>query len=127
MLGRHDVGDGGFERVQEGTPVSDTATVTDSSWDREVLQSDKPVLVDFWAEWCGPCRMVSPIVEEVASEHSENLKVVKLNVDDNPDVTRKYRVMSIPTLMVFSGGDERKRIVGARGKAQLLDEVSEFI
>jgi thioredoxin 1 len=127
MLGRHDVGDGGFERVQEGTPVSDTATVTDSSWDREVLQSDKPVLVDFWAEWCGPCRMVSPIVEEVASEHSENLKVVKLNVDDNPDVTRKYRVMSIPTLMVFSEGDERKRIVGARGKAQLLDEVSEFI
>ena len=107
--------------------MSDTATVTDASWDQEVLQSDRPVLVDFWAEWCGPCRMVSPIVEEVASEHGDNLKVVKLNVDDNPDVTRKYRVMSIPTLMVFADGDERKRIVGARGKAQLLNEVSEFI
>lgn len=101
--------------------------MTDTSWDTEVLQADKPVLVDFWAEWCGPCRMVSPIVDELAGEHADSLKVVKLNVDDNPDIARKYRVMSIPTLMVFSDGDERKRIVGARGKTQLFNEVSEFL
>lgn len=101
--------------------------MTDTSWDTEVLQADKPVLVDFWAEWCGPCRMVSPIVDELAGEHADSLKVVKLNVDDNPDIARKYRVMSIPTLMVFSDGDERKRIVGARGKTQLVNEVSEFL
>ena len=107
--------------------MSHTKPVSDQEWEAEVLQSDTPVLIDFWAEWCGPCRMVGPVVEEIAEEQAGKLKVLKLNVDDNPDTARKYKVMSIPTLMVFSGGDERKRIVGAKGKAQLLGEVQEFI
>ncbi|MPZ73796.1 MAG: thioredoxin [Nitriliruptorales bacterium] len=107
--------------------MSNTKAVGDQDWETEVLKSETPVLVDFWAEWCGPCRMVGPVVEEIAQEQAGSLKVLKLNVDDNPDVTRKYRVMSIPTLMVFSGGDEKKRIVGARGKSQLLAEVQEFL
>ena len=101
--------------------------VTDQEWDTEVLEADTPVLVDFWAEWCGPCRMVGPAVEEIAGEKVGVLKVLKLNVDDNPETARKYGVMSIPTLMVFQGGDEKKRIVGARGKGQLLAEVEPFL
>lgn len=107
--------------------MSAAKAVTDQEWDTEVLSSDTPVLVDFWAEWCGPCRMVGPVVEEIATEKAGALKVLKLNVDDNPETARKYNVMSIPTLMVFSSGNERKRIVGARGKGQLLAEVEPFI
>ena len=107
--------------------MSNTKAVTDADWTSEVLESDTPVLVDFWAEWCGPCRMVGPVVEEIAEEQAGTLKVLKLNVDENPDTARSYRVMSIPTLMVFSGGDEKKRIVGARGKSQLMAEVSPFL
>jgi thioredoxin 1 len=107
--------------------MGNTPAVTDASWEAEVLGSDVPVLVDFWAEWCGPCRMVSPVVEEIAAEKAGALKVVKLNVDDNPETARRYKVMSIPTLMVFTKGDEQKRLVGARGKSQLLQEVEEFL
>ncbi len=99
--------------------------VTDTQWQDEVLSSDKPVLVDFWAEWCGPCRMVGPIVDEIAEEQ-EGLKVLKLNVDENPAAARQYGVMSIPTLLVFKDGEPAKRIVGAKPKAALLSELSEF-
>jgi thioredoxin 1 len=107
--------------------MSNAHVVSDADWQSEVLESETPVLVDFWAEWCGPCRAVSPIVEEIAQEKAGALKVLKLNVDDNPETARRYRVMSIPTLMIFAGGDERKRLVGARGKRQLLQEVEEVL
>jgi len=99
--------------------------VTDAEWQDEVLSSDKPVLVDFWAEWCGPCRMVGPIVDEIAEEQA-GIKVLKLNVDENPGAARQYGVMSIPTLLVFKDGEPAKRIVGAKPKAALLAELSDF-
>ena len=99
--------------------------VTDAEWQDEVLSSDKPVLVDFWAEWCGPCRMVGPIVDEIADEQA-GIKVLKLNVDENPGAARQYGVMSIPTLLVFKDGEPAKRIVGAKPKAALLSELSDF-
>ena len=107
--------------------MSNAQAVTDATWQTEVLESDTPVLVDFWAEWCGPCRMVGPIVDEIAVEQADSLKVVKLNVDENPAVAQNYRVMSIPTLLVFAQGQEAKRIVGAKPKSQLLNDVAEFV
>lgn len=101
--------------------------VTDNDFAAEVLESSLPVLVDFWAEWCGPCRMVAPIVEEIGTENADKLKVVKLNVDENPGTARDYGIMSIPTLLVFRGGTAEKRIVGAKGKAQLLADLADFI
>src|SRR6187399_2736606 len=107
--------------------AGNTVTVTDTSFASDVLGSDKPVLVDFWAEWCGPCKMIAPILEEIAAEHGDKLSIAKLNVDDSPAAARNYQVMSIPTLIVFKDGEPVKRLVGAKGKGQLLEELSEFI
>jgi thioredoxin 1 len=101
--------------------------VTDQDFEERVLRSQKPVLVDFWAEWCVPCHMVSPVVEEIGRDKGEALQVAKLNIDDNPDITRKYGVMSIPTLMLFKDGEEAARVVGARGKDALLKELDPHI
>jgi thioredoxin len=108
--------------------VSDEiVTLSDATFDETVAGSDTPVLVDFWAEWCGPCKMIAPTLAEIATEQSGKLTIGKLNVDDNPDTARRFDVMSIPTLLVFKDGKQVKRLVGAKGKGQLLQDLAEFI
>ncbi len=101
--------------------------LTEETFDEEVGSSDLPLVVDFWAEWCGPCRMVAPVLEAIAAEHEGKLRIAKINVDDAPNVARRLEVMSIPTLIVFKDGVAKKRLVGAKGKGQLLQELAEFI
>ena len=101
--------------------------VSDSSFERDVLQSDKPVLVDFWAAWCAPCRMLAPTVEAVAEKYAGNARVVKLNVDENPNVSQKYGIKGIPTLILFKNGKEEERVVGATSKeaiSRMIDKHS---
>ena len=102
-------------------------SVTDETFIADVLQSEKTVLVDFWAEWCGPCRQVSPILEEIANEHADKLEIVKLNVDENPRTAADYGITSIPTMNVYAGGQVVKSIVGAKPKAMLLRDLDAFI
>jgi thioredoxin 1 len=101
-----------------------TTSLTDATFDEEIGAAEGPVLVDFWAEWCGPCKIIEPVLEEIARENQGRLRVGKLNVDDNLEVVRRFDVMSIPTLILFKDGEPQVRMVGAKGKAQLLQEIS---
>jgi thioredoxin 1 len=102
-------------------------SVTDATFDEHVKSSDVPVLVDFWAEWCGPCKMISPVLEEIAEEQAGKIRIVKLNIDDNLDVTRRFDVMSIPTLILFKDGEPQVRLIGAKPKGALVEEISAFL
>jgi thioredoxin 1 len=102
-------------------------TLSDATFDEHVKGSDIPVLVDFWAEWCGPCKMITPVLEEIAEEQAGKLTIGKLNIDDNLDVTRRFDVMSIPTLILFKDGEPQVRLIGAKPKGQLIEEISAYL
>jgi len=107
--------------------MSSARDVTDQNFDAEVLASEKPIMVDFWAEWCGPCRAVSPILDQIATEHSDKIDVVKLNVDDNPETAMKFQITSIPTMKLFKGGEVVKTVIGAKPKPALEADLQEFL
>ena len=104
-----------------------TLTLSATTFDEEIAASSQTVVVDFWAEWCAPCKMIAPILDEIAAEHPDSLRIAKLNVDDHPDIGRRYQVMSIPTLLIFKDGELVKRLVGAKSKTQLLAELADFV
>ena len=101
--------------------------LSDATFDEEIGAATGPILVDFWAEWCGPCKMVAPILSEIADENVGTIRIAKLNVDDNPDIARRFEVMSIPTMILFKDGQPEKRLVGARGKGQILEELNDYL
>ncbi len=107
--------------------MADIITLTDATFNETVQASDVPVLVDFWAEWCGPCKMIAPILEEIAAEHDGKVKIAKLNIDENLNVTRDFGVMSIPTLLLFKNGEAVARMVGAKPKGALVQELSPYL
>ncbi|PRY67979.1 thioredoxin [Glaciihabitans tibetensis] len=107
--------------------MSNAKDVTDASFAEDVLNSSDTIMVDFWAEWCGPCRAVSPILDQIASEHSDKIRIVKLNVDDNPQMAMKYQITSIPAMKVFRGGEVVKTVIGAKPKPALEADLAEFL
>ncbi len=107
--------------------MANPVAVSDTSFEQEVLQSDKPVLVDFWAEWCGPCRLIGPIVDELATEYEGRAKFTKVNVDDNPDISMKFNIRSIPTLLIFKGGEVVDQVIGAVPKSQLTRKLDAHV
>jgi thioredoxin 1 len=107
--------------------MSAVKNVTDASFEEEVLKSDKPVLVDFWADWCGPCKQMAPVLDKFAEEHGEKIQVAKINTDQNPETPRAYGVMALPTFKVYQGGEVVKEIRGARPKRKLEEEQAEFL
>ena len=107
--------------------MADVLSVSDDSFEREVLQSDTPVLIDFWAPWCGPCRAIGPVVEDLAREYAGKLKVVKMNVDDNPRTPQQYGVRAIPNLLLIQGGQVKEQLIGAHTKAKLVSAISNVV
>jgi thioredoxin 1 len=108
-------------------PAENVATLTDANFDTEVTNAEQPVLIDFWAEWCGPCRMVAPIVESLATEYDGKVKVAKLNVDENPQVSRRFNIRSIPTLLLFKDGELKETAIGLRPKPQLEQLLDRYV
>jgi thioredoxin 1 len=138
MWGQRNQSDRTIRRIESITSLEDShrkgslmsesvVQLSENTFDEEISSATEPILVDFWAEWCGPCKMIAPILEELAVEQDGVLKIAKVNVDDAPGLAQRFEVMSIPTLILFKDGEPTKRVVGAKGKDALLDELSTFI
>jgi thioredoxin 1 len=116
-----------LKRPKEAAMSSAVVAVTDTTFDEEIVASNVPVVVEFWAEWCPPCRAIAPVLESIATDYADRLRVYKVNTDEHPGLARRYDVMSVPTILVFRDGELRQRMVGARSRTRLLEELAELI